>query len=52
MAGGMTTISINKSIAEITTAPKTSLSQASAEDLEGQVLHSATFRAHMTRNMV
>ena len=51
MTGGMKTISINKSIAEITTAPKMSLSQASAEVLEDQVLHTATLRAH-TRKMV
>ena len=51
ITGGMKTISMNKSIAEIRTAPKMSLSQASAEALEDQVLHSATLRAH-TRKMV
>ena len=47
----MKTISMNKSIAEIRTAPKMSLSQASAEALEDQVQHSATLGAQ-TRKMV
>ena len=37
ITGGMKTISMNKSIAAIRTDPKTSLSQASAEDLEDMV---------------
>ena len=51
ITGGMKTISMNKSIAEMITDPKMSLSQVSAEALEDQCLHSATLLAH-TRKIV